>query len=217
MTGLKGRPAPAVRFAQSAGLLVLLGLFLSSPAHGAEPIAVLAALKRGGHVLVFCHGATHPHQADTDPLNPDNVKEQRLLNDRGRAMARAAGARLALLGVPIAEVHSSKFRRAVETAELMGVGAVRPTLDLTEGGLVVSPIENARRAEAFRALCGRGLPAGGNRLIVSHKPNIVDAFGKDWFDVQEGEASIFRIEAGTCSLVTRIRAGEWEKRLGGDP
>ena len=194
-------------------LLVLFGLAQSPPAAGGEPPDLLAALKGGGHVLVFRHGATYPHQADTDPLNPDNVKEQRHLNDRGRAVAKATGARLVALGVPITEVYASKFRRAVETAELMGVGAVTSTLDLTEGGLVVSPIENTRRAAAFRALCGKELPPGGNRLIVSHKPNIIEAFGKDWFDVQEGEASVFRVEAGTCTLVARIRADEWEKRV----
>ncbi len=207
--------ASAVRSALATLLygLVLFAFVLSSPAAGAEPTNLLAVLKQGGHVIVFRHGATHPHQADTDPLNPDNVKEQRHLNDRGRAIAKSTGARLAALRVPITEIYSSRFRRAVETAELMGIGPVTPTLDLTEGGLVVSPIENARRAAAFRALCGKVLPAGGNRLIVSHKPNIVEAFGKDWFDVQEGEASIFRIEAGQCTIIARIRADEWEKRL----
>jgi broad specificity phosphatase PhoE len=207
--------ASAHRLRQAAQLcvIVLFAFVLLPPAAVAEPTDLLMALKRGGHALVFRHGATHPHQADTDPLNPDNVKEQRHLNDRGRAVAKATGAKLGALGVPITEVHTSLFRRAVETAELMGVGTVTPTLDLTEGGLVVSPIENARRAAAFRALCGRELPAGGNRLIVSHKPSIIDAFGEDWFDVQEGEASVFKVEAGKCTLVTRIRADEWEARL----
>jgi phosphohistidine phosphatase SixA len=211
MPGSTATRASAARLVPIALLLVLIGLAVSPSAAGGEPANLLAALKRGGHVLVFRHGATHPHQADTEPLNLSNVKEQRHLNDRGRAVAKTIGARLAALGVPVTEVYSSKFRRAVETAELMGVGTVTTTLDLTEGGLVVSPIENTRRAEAFRALCGKELPAGSNRLIVSHKPNIVDAFGKDWFDIQEGEASVFRVDAGKCALVARIRAEEWEK------
>ena len=33
---------------------------------------------------MFRHGATHSDQADTDPLNLDNVAKQRQLNDAGR-------------------------------------------------------------------------------------------------------------------------------------
>jgi hypothetical protein len=35
---------------------------------------------------------------------------------------------------------------------------------------------------------------GTNTILITHKPNIIDALGKDWFDVKEGEASIFRPE-----------------------
>jgi hypothetical protein len=33
---------------------------------------------------------------------------------------------------------------------------------------------------------------GKNTFLITHKPNIIDALGKDWFDVKEGEASIFQ-------------------------
>ena len=46
---------------------------------------------------------------------------------------------------------------------------------------------------------------------MTHKPNIMDAFGKDWFDVREGEASVFKPEAGGYKLVARVRAEEWSK------
>jgi hypothetical protein len=52
---------------------------------------------------------------------------------------------------------------------------------------------------------------GTNTLIVTHKPNIMDAFGKDWFEVREGEASIFRPDgSGKYTLVGRVRIDEWE-------
>jgi hypothetical protein len=51
----------------------------SSPS-GAEVLDLL----RGGYVIVLRHGATHNDQADTDPLNLDNVAKQRWLNDKGR-------------------------------------------------------------------------------------------------------------------------------------
>ena len=101
------------------------------------------------------------------------------------------------------------FNRAVETGSLMGFGTLTASVDLTEGGLVVTRIENNRRAQALRVLVATPPPAGSNVVIVTHKPNILDAFGKDWFDVREAEASVFKPEAGAYKLVVRVRAEEW--------
>jgi len=91
---------------------------------------------------------------------------------------------------------------------------VTTTSDLTEGGLVVTPIENDRRAEALRKLAGTPPGKGKNTLIVTHKPNILDAFGKDWFDVREGEVSVFRpTPDGKAVLVARIQAADWAKAV----
>jgi len=196
------------------GTVRLLDQLLLPAAAVAEPPTLVEVLRGGGHVLVFRHGATHADQADTDPLNPNNIAGQRHLNDQGRAFAREIGAKLRAKRVPVTEVYASSFRRTVETAELMGFGAVTTTLDIAEGGMVVSPNEAIRRADAFRTLCRRPLPAGANRLIVSHKSNIIDAFGKDWFDIQEGEAAVFRVEPeGRCTLVARVRPEQWDVHL----
>jgi hypothetical protein len=61
-------------------------------------------------------------------------------------------------------------------------------------------------------------PAGGNIVAVSYRPNILDAFGKDWFDVREGEAPIFKPDgSGGYRLVARVQANEWEKLAAGAP
>jgi len=57
--------------------------------------------------------------------------------------------------------------------------------------------------------------AGKNTLIVTHKPNILDAFGKDWFEVKEGEASVFKPDgSGKAVLVARVQAVDWIKAAG---
>jgi phosphohistidine phosphatase SixA len=161
-------------------------------------------------VIVFRHGATHRDQADTDPLHLDNVAQQRQLNDAGRVLARQIGESMKKLGIPVGKVYTSRFNRAVETGKLITGGEVIASVDISEGGLVVTPIENDRRTEAFRKLAGVAPDPGTNTVIVSHKPNIMDAFGKDWFDVREGEASIFRPDgAGKAVLVARLPAGDW--------
>ena len=172
--------------------------------------AVLKLLRVGGYVIVFRHGATHADQADTDPLNFDDVAKQRQLNDAGRADAKAVGEAFKAAEVPIGKSYSSRFQRAVETARLISAKEPQATLDVTEGGLVESPSENNRRAQALRALVGSAPDPGTNTLIVTHKPNILDAFGKDWFDIKEGEASIFKPDAnGKYVLVARVQIGQW--------
>ena len=174
--------------------------------------ALVASMKHGGYVIVFRHGATNRDQADTDPLNYDNVAKQRLLSESGKKVAVQVGDSFKKLGIPIGAVYTSMFNRAVETGKLVSGGTVTTTIDVTEGGLVATPIENDRRAEAMRKLAGTMPVAGKNTLIVSHKPNIIDAFGKDWFEIREGEASIFKPDgAGKAVPVARVQAADWIK------
>jgi len=167
-------------------------------------------LRAGGYVIVFRHGATHPDQADTDPRNHDNVAKQRQLNDKGRADAKEVGAVFRAAGLPIGKSYSSRFYRAVETARLIGGKDPQATLDVTEGGQVVSPNENNRRTQALRALVATPPDPDTNTLIVTHKPNVLDAFGKNWFEVREGEASIFKPEGGgKYAVVARVQMAQW--------
>jgi phosphohistidine phosphatase SixA len=164
------------------------------------------------HVIVFRHGATYPDQADTDPLNVQNIQQQRQLSEQGRAVAKSIGDSIRLLKIPVSEVRTSASKRAADTGALMGFGDPKMTLDLTEGGLVVSPNENNRRAKALRDIAATAPAAGSNSVVVTHKPNLMDAFGKEWFDIREAEASIFKPEAtGGSRLIARVRAEEWGK------
>ena len=109
-------------------------------------------LRAGGHVIVFRHGATHADQADTDPLNYENIAQQRQLNAKGEDAAKALGKAFNDIGLPVSKAITSQFNRAYQTAKLAGFDPVEKSIDITEGGLVVSPNENNRRAAAFRKL-----------------------------------------------------------------
>src|SRR6516225_5201811 len=115
---------------------------------------LVQTLQAGGLVIVFRHGATFPDQADTDPLNFDNIAAQRNLNDKGKALAKAFGEAILQAGVPVGKVVTSKYNRAYETAVIAGFKDIEKTADITEGGLVVSPNENNRRIDAFHKLLG---------------------------------------------------------------
>jgi phosphohistidine phosphatase SixA len=170
---------------------------------------LVAELQRGGHVIVVRHGATHADQADLAPLQPEGPGRQRQLNDKGREAAKAFGAALKAISVPVGKTYTSRFNRAFETAVLAGLVDVEKSTDITEGGQVVSPIENARRAAALKKLVESAPAPGTTMIVVTHKPNIMDALGKDWFEVREGEASIFRPENGRPVLVARVLIEEW--------
>jgi len=204
-----------------ASLALLAGAFApsaaqmpqSSPSAGAivEFKQLAHALRAGGYVILVRHGATFSNQADMDPFTFADVGKQRNLNDKGKELAQAFGGAIRAAGVPVGQVYTSKFNRAYETAVLAGFKTIETTADLTEGGLVVTPDENARRAEALRAMLARAPAPGQNDILITHKPNIVDALGKDWFDVKEGEASIFRPAAGKYQLLARVQMADWPK------
>jgi len=178
---------------------------------GRDPKQLVQALRSGGYVILFRHGATFSDQADTDPFNFNDVTKQRNLNQKGKDLAKAFGEAIRQAGIPVGEVFTSNFNRAFETAVLAGFKDVEKTADLTEGGLIVSPDENYRRAVALRAMLTRAPEQGKNTFLITHKPNIVDALGKDWFDVREGEASIFKPEGGKYQLVARVEMEDWPK------
>lgn len=197
-----------------AFLSAIATLVFAAPLH-AQPrpsdAELAQALRAGGHVIVLRHGATHPDQADTDPLNHDNIAKQRQLNTKGEEAAKALGQALKQIGVPVSKVITSRFNRAYQTAKLAGFEQVEKSIDVTEGGLVVSPNENNRRAGAFRKLASTVPPTGTNVVIVTHKPNTIDAFGKDWFEVKEGEASIFKPDGAAYKVVARVQMDEWPR------
>jgi broad specificity phosphatase PhoE len=195
--------------AAAFGLSALLAAAM--PAVAADDKDIAQALRSGGLVILVRHGATFPDQADTDPLNFDNIATQRNLNDQGKALAKAFGESLRQAGVPVGKVYTSKYNRAYETAVLAGFKDIEKTADITEGGLVVSPNENGRRVAALRKMLGTLPAAGTNTVLITHQPNIIAALGKDWFDVKEGEASIFRPANGSYTLVARVQMDEWPR------
>jgi hypothetical protein len=79
-----------------------------------------------------------------------------------------------------------------------------------EGGLVVSPNENQHRTKALRALLSTPPPSGKNIVIVSHRPNLQDAAGKEFGDAAEGEAVVFQpLANGGFKRLGRVLPAKW--------
>jgi broad specificity phosphatase PhoE len=179
----------------------------------AQDVELVRALRAGGHAIVFRHATADPDKADIAPLNFGSIRTQQPLTESGIASARALGDWLRALSVPVSEVLTSRFNRAYQTAVLAGFRNAKPVTELTEGSLVTPPNEQRRRAIAMKQLLVAPLPPGTNRILVTHRANILQAFGKEWFEVREGEASIFKVDNGSYTLIARLQIGDWA-RLG---
>jgi len=193
-------------------ILAVLALGLPATAR-ADDGQLMKTLRAGDNVILVRHGATYGNQADSDPFHLDNVAAQRTLTDKGKALAKGFGEALRAAELPIGNVYTSRFDRAYQTAALAGLQGIETSTDITEGGLVVTTDENNRRAAALRAMLAAPPKPATNTIIVTHRPNILDALGKDWFDVKEGEASIFHVENGASRLIARVQMDEWGRVL----
>jgi phosphohistidine phosphatase SixA len=206
-----------------ASIVWCLVIFLaaSAPGHAADLDALIAALKQGGYVLVLRHVATDDSQKDVYPFKFDDMAAQRQLNDTGRSLARKLGEALRKLGVPIGEVFTSQLNRAVETGRLVGGNDVSPIEALTDSGAGSSSAmanpdgKNARIGRNIRDLVSTPPKAGFNSLAVTHKTNVTDAFGKEFSDIREGEALVYKTAASAPAvLIARVQASEWIARAG---
>lgn len=192
-------------------------VFLTAAPGGASELdSLVSSLKSGGYVLVIRHGATDDSQKDVFPFKFDDMSAQRQLSEKGRSMAREVGAALKKLGVPVGEVYTSRLNRAVETGKLIGGKDVSPMDALTDSsagsasGMANPDGKNAKAGRAVRELVDAAPKAGVNNIAVTHKTNVADAFGKEFADIREGEALVYKTSAsGPAVLVARVQAGQW--------
>jgi broad specificity phosphatase PhoE len=171
-----------------------------------EDRQMVQALRAGGHVIYFRHGATDQSQTDSDPNNLANCATQRNLTDAGREQAQTTGDAFRALGIPVGTVLSSEYCRALEYSRLaFTVAQPERSLDLTD------PLTDQQKADSVqnvKRLLGTLPAAGTNTILVSHSPNIRLAVGVDL--PVEGEAAIFRVDpSGTSTLVTRVLPTDW--------
>jgi broad specificity phosphatase PhoE len=194
----------------AVGLLALFGGIGPSRA-AADDKDLAQALRAGGLVIVLRHGATFADQVDAQPIDFDNISAQRNLNDKGKAAAVALGEAFRQIGIPVGKVYTSRLNRAYETATLAGFKQSEKIAELTDTGPGMMPGTTTAHADAVRKMLGKAPSPGTNTVLVTHKTNIVDALGKDWAEVKEGEASIFRPADGNYTLLARVQMDDWPR------
>ncbi|WP_028239424.1 histidine phosphatase family protein [Stutzerimonas azotifigens] len=162
-------------------LLSLAVAGLGSLVWAQPPDAAWQALAQGRAVLMVRH-ATAPGFGDPPGYRLDDCSTQRNLNDVGRGEARRWGELLRRQGIERARVFSSRWCRARETAELMGLGPVN-ALPALDSFVDDRSREAVQTAELRRHLAN--LEPGPPVVLVAHQVNITALTG-GWARSGEG-------------------------------
>jgi len=166
---------------------------------------MVQALRGGGLVVYFHHAATDPSQDDTDHANLANCGTQQNLSEDGRVQASNIGSAFRALAIPIEQVLSSPYCRALEHARLaFGSAEITDVLKLPDP---LSPVERENNAAALKTLLTSAPPAGTNRVLIGHSGNIRGAAGIDL--LVEGEAAVSVDDPAGTEFVMRVLPEDW--------
>jgi broad specificity phosphatase PhoE len=172
-------------------------------AQNLEGRALVEALRQGGYVLYLRHAATDFGQNDDAMTDYANCAQQRNLTEAGRADARAIGAAITQLRIPVGPILASPYCRTRESAELI-FGA--PTVSsAVRGG---PGTDDGQRYAALRKLLSTPVAKGSNVAIASHGNPFRAVAGTTY--LQEGEIAVIEPQGdGKFRIVARITKTDW--------
>src|SRR5215510_10754085 len=193
-----------IRMLLAAVLLAASPAWAQQPSRSSLPASelpgpqLLADLRQGGYVLYFRHAATDFSQNDEKMKRFEDCADQRNLIDKGRADARAAGAAIRDLKIPVGRVLASPFCRTVETAQLLFGRAEK--MQEVRGGPAV-PAGSDRYAD-LRKILAAPVRTGTNLVVVSHGNPFYSVAGPPY--LAEGEAAVIRPLGTDFQIFARI-------------
>ena len=169
--------------------IAAIAMLFVSPAQ-ADPVEQARAM--GADVLFLRH-AIAPGTGDPPGFRLDDCTTQRNLSAEGRAQAGAIGAAIREAGLPVAQVLTSQWCRARDTATLLDLGPVTE-----EVGLNSFFGNSTARAPTLERLQERlsALPEGseaGLTVMVTHQVVISAITGRS---VTSGAAALYDVDSG---------------------
>jgi phosphohistidine phosphatase SixA len=189
-------------------LLLTVVVARAGQARSAEEL--IGLIRQGGYVLVMRH-ASSPREAPTrEQANPDNLKQERQLDESGRRGAAAMGEALRRLQIPIGDVLTSPAYRAMETVRLARLDRPQAVSELGDGGQSMQDVSEAQ-GSWLRSRVNE-VPGSRNTILVTHQPNLSRAF-PDWgSSVADGEIVVLRPDGrGGVAVIGRIPIEEWPR------
>ena len=151
--------------------------------------ATIAELRKGGYVLYLRHGYTDNSRPDRVPsVDLNDCSTQRMLSDEGRALMRDVGKSIHAARIPVGELLVSPMCRTQESARLAFGEKFSLSEPLMYSANMTSEEKNPR-LEALKQILNTPVPAGTNRFLVAHAPNLADLIG--FFVKPEGTVVVF--------------------------
>lgn len=203
---LLAAPAWAAAPAMPPGALPAAPAFVEKPITG----ELLNQIRKGGFILYMRHGNTDNSRADRVPsVDLNDCATQRLLSDEGRAVMKQIGQALRQAKIPLAEILVSPMCRTRESAQL----AFGDKFEVNEALMYSANMtdeEKRPRLEALRGILRAPIPAGRNRLLLAHAPNMADLIG--FFVKPEGTVIVFsQSGAAGYEYVASIHPEDWRQ------
>lgn len=170
--------------------------------------ALVEALRQGGHVIFIRHAVTDREGADQVSARMGDCSTQRTLSEQGWRDAKAIGTAFANLRIPVAQVISSEYCRAWQTAEIaFGRHVKNPALNFEPAENYSEAQEKAMR-ERVRPLLAQTPPPGLNIVIVGHDDPFEAATGH--YPEPQGKTIVVKPDGkGGFALVGGINPDVW--------
>lgn len=168
-------------------------------------------LQQGGFVLFLRHGLTDASQPDRVPVDLQHCASQRPLSEAGHQQMMQIGGHLRQTGWPVGEIYVSPFCRTQDSARaIFGQTGwvIDPLLMYTAG---MSRAEKAPVIARTAELMQQPVPAGENRFIVAHGPNLAETLH---YFPPEGTLVILEPQADAWVYHASIRPEQWPPVLG---
>ena len=198
------------RFAVFLTLAVLSIAVSHSDSFAGQNLA--AAMRAGGYVILMRHASSPRDPPDASTANTDNPNLERQLDGAGRSSAVALGEALRQLRIPIGQVLSSPTYRALETIKFAQLGPATLFPQLGDAGQSMVSVKSGARGAWLRAKTAEPPALGTDTFIVTHFPNIMEAYPQESTGLADGEALIFHPDGhGAAAFVARLRIDEWAR------
>ncbi|MDZ7752380.1 MAG: histidine phosphatase family protein [Gammaproteobacteria bacterium] len=154
----------AFRLLMTAALTAIPASTLAAP-----PQELIAALAEGGKAVMMRHTQTQEAEPEVSMHLSGDCEEEQNLDATGRAQAEAIAAGFAAHGIAVAEVYSSEFCRARDTARLaFGEFEAWDALNLVE---IQDPTDLAFVMADVEERMGE-FEGEGNLVLISHRSTI---------------------------------------------
>jgi phosphohistidine phosphatase SixA len=192
--------------------LLLMSLAALGTAQGNPPSnqELLRNLRHGGYVILMRHASSPRDPPNAAAAKAANTHLERKLDEAGQASARAMGEALRRLRIPIGGVFASPTYRALETIQFAQLGHATTFPELGDGGQSMTADKTGSRALWLKAKVAERPSAAKNTIIVTHFPNIMEAYPQDIGGLSDGEAMILRPDGkGSATVVARVKIGDW--------